>query len=75
MRSNAPEKDVQHFTVVFRIPGPREATGKFLTDLSARFSDQQPEIVAIQAGNVLETLDRAESTAAKTYSNKNRRTL
>ncbi len=74
MRSNEPEKDVQHFTVVFRVPGPREATGKFLTDLGARFSDQQPEIVAIQAGNVLEALDRTESTAEKTDSNKSRRT-
>lgn len=74
MPSNAPDKSVQHITVVFRIPGPREATAKFLTDLSIKFPDQQPEIVAIQAGNLLENIERAQSATSGTDSDKNGRT-
>ncbi|MDR9863462.1 MULTISPECIES: hypothetical protein [Pseudomonas] len=51
--------EVQHCTVVFRIPGPREATGEFLTELGAKFPDQQPEIIAIQVGNVLDEREHA----------------
>lgn len=74
MPSNAPDKSVQHITVVFRIPGPREATAKFLTDLSIKFPDQQPEIVAIQAGNLMESIERAQSATSRTDSDKNGRT-
>lgn len=55
-----PHLDVQHCTVVFRIPGPREATGEFLTDLGAKFPDHQPEIIAIQVGNVIGEREHAE---------------
>lgn len=74
MHSNASENAVQHITVVFRIPGPREATAKFLTDLSIKFPDQQPEIVAIQVGNLLESIERAQSATSRTDSNKDGRT-
>ncbi|SFY07897.1 putative protein CP11 [Azotobacter vinelandii] len=49
------EDEVQHCTVVFRIPGTREASREFLTDLATRYSGQapEPEIVAIQAGDAL----------------------
>jgi len=74
MSSNAFKNSVQHITVVFRIPGPREATAKFLTDLSIKFPDQQPEIVAIQVGNLLESIERAQSATSRTDSNKDGRT-
>lgn len=74
MPSNAPDISVQHITVVFRIPGSREATTKFLTDLSIKFPDQQPEIVAIQAGNLMESIERAQSATSRTDSDKNGRT-
>lgn len=45
--------DAHHCTVVFRIPGSREATREFLTDLATQYPGNSPEIVAIQAGNVL----------------------
>ena len=44
------QSEVQHCTVVFRIPGPREATREFLTDLSTKFPGHEPEIIAIQVG-------------------------
>lgn len=43
----------QHCTVVFRIPGPREALGDFLTELCTKFPARQPEIIAFKAGNAL----------------------
>lgn len=45
--------DAHHCTVVFRIPGSREVTREFLTDLATQYPGNSPEIVAIQAGNVL----------------------
>lgn len=42
-----------HCTVVFRIPGSREATREFLTDIATQYPGSTPEIVAIQAGNAL----------------------
>ena len=45
--------DAHHCTVVFRIPGTREAAREFLTDLATQYPGNSPEIVAIQAGNVL----------------------
>lgn len=47
-----------HCTVVFRIPGTREATREFLTDIATQYPGSAPEIVAIQAGNAL----RAKTT-------------
>ncbi|AZC39391.1 hypothetical protein [Pseudomonas chlororaphis] len=49
-----PRAEVQHCTVVFRIPGPRETTGAFLTELGTKFPGHEPEIIAIQVGNRLE---------------------
>lgn len=46
-------KEAQHCTVVFRIPGAREATLEFLADLSSQFPGLTPEIVAVQVGNAL----------------------
>ncbi len=48
---------VQHCTVVFRVPGSREATRHFLHDLGSKFPGDQAEIIAIQAGNVLADKD------------------
>ncbi|WP_095602233.1 hypothetical protein [Pseudomonas sp. PIC25] len=48
------QSEVQHCTVVFRIPGSREATREFLTDLGTKFPGHEPEIIAIQIGNGLE---------------------
>jgi hypothetical protein len=45
--------EAQHCTVVFRIPGEREASRLFLTDLSTKFPGHDPEIIAIEAGNRL----------------------
>jgi len=45
--------DAHHCTVVFRIPGPREAAREFLTDLATQYPGSTPEIVAIQAGHAL----------------------
>lgn len=47
------EGDAHHCTVVFRIPGSREAAREFLTDLATQYPGCSPEIVAIQAGNAL----------------------
>jgi hypothetical protein len=44
---------VQHCSVVFRVPGSREATRQFLHELGTKFPGDQAEIIAIQAGNVL----------------------
>ncbi|WP_339417383.1 MULTISPECIES: hypothetical protein [unclassified Pseudomonas] len=48
---------VQHCTVVFRVPGSREATRQFLHELGTKFPGDQAEIIAIQAGNVLADKD------------------
>jgi len=50
--------EVQYCTVVFRIPGSREATREFLTDLGTKFPGHEPEIIAIQVGNGLEDKER-----------------
>lgn len=46
-------QEAQHCTVVFRIPGTREAAREFLADLTTQFPGLAPEIVAVQAGNAL----------------------
>lgn len=43
----------QHCSVVFRVPGSREARRHFLHDLITQFSGKHAEIIAIQAGNAL----------------------
>ena len=48
---------VQHCSVVFRVPGAREATRQFLHELGTKFPGDQAEIIAIQAGNVLADKD------------------
>ena len=48
---------VQHCSVVFRVPGSREATRQFLHELGTKFPGDQAEIIAIQAGNVLADKD------------------
>ncbi|AMB86052.1 putative protein CP11 [Pseudomonas agarici] len=48
-----PKVDVQHCTVIFRLPGPREATRQFLNDLGTHFPGDEVEIIAIQVGNAL----------------------
>lgn len=48
-----PGAEVQHCTVVFRIPGSREATRYFLNDLGTKYPGDKTEIIAIQAGNAL----------------------
>lgn len=45
--------EVHHCTVVFRIPGAREAAREFLTELATRYPGESPEIVAVQAGDAL----------------------
>lgn len=50
---------VQHCSVVFRVPGSREATRHFLHELGTKFPGDQVEIIAIQAGNVLADRDAA----------------
>jgi len=50
---------VQHCSVVFRVPGSREATRQFLHELGTKFPGDQAEIIAIQAGNVLADKDAA----------------
>ncbi|WP_313026691.1 hypothetical protein [Pseudomonas lopnurensis] len=45
--------EAQHCTVVFRIPGTREAAREFLTELATRYPGHSPEIVAVQAGDAL----------------------
>lgn len=52
-----PPAPVQHCTVVFRVPGSREATRNFLHELGSKFPGDQAEIIAIQAGNVLADKD------------------
>lgn len=47
------EADTHYCTVVFRIPGSREAAREFLTRLATQYPGCSPEIVAIQAGNAL----------------------
>lgn len=47
------QDDAHHCTVVFRIPGSREAAREFLTDLASQYPGSNPEIVAIQAGHAL----------------------
>lgn len=44
----------QHCSVVFRLPGSREATRQFLHELGSTFPGDQAEIIAIQVGNALE---------------------
>lgn len=52
--SHLPNSDEeQHCSVVFRVPGSREARRHFIHDLITRFTDEQAEIIAIQAGNAL----------------------
>ena len=48
---------VQHCSVVFQVPGAREATRQFLHELGTKFPGDQAEIIAIQAGNVLAERD------------------
>ncbi|MFC3941516.1 hypothetical protein CCU68_18200 [Pseudomonas gingeri NCPPB 3146 = LMG 5327] len=48
-----PKVDVQHCTVIFRVPGPREATRQFLHDLGTHFPGDEAEIIVIQVGNAL----------------------
>jgi hypothetical protein len=48
-----PQDETHYCTVVFRIPGPREAAREFLTELATQYPSCSPEIVAIQAGDVL----------------------
>lgn len=50
---------VQHCTVVFRVPGSREATRQFLHELGTKFPGDQAEIIAIQAGNAMAEQDIA----------------
>jgi len=50
---HSPQGDTHHCTVVFRIPGSREAAREFLTDLATQYPGSTPEIVAIQAGHAL----------------------
>jgi hypothetical protein len=45
--------NAHHCTVVFRIPGSREAAREFLTELATQYPGSSPEIVAIQAGHAL----------------------
>ncbi len=45
----------QHCTVVFRVPGTRDATRAFLNDLCSKYPNRNPEIIAIQVGNHLES--------------------
>jgi hypothetical protein len=49
--------EVQHCSVVFRVPGSREATRQFLHDLGTKFPGDQAEIIAIQVGNALADKD------------------
>lgn len=49
--------EVQHCSVVFRVPGAREATRHFLHELGTKFPGDQAEIIAIQTGNVLADRD------------------
>ncbi|OLU25466.1 hypothetical protein BVH03_17575 [Pseudomonas sp. PA15(2017)] len=44
----------QHCTVVFRVPGAREETRQFLSDLCCKYPDRTPEIIAIHVGNRLQ---------------------
>lgn len=55
--------DAQHCTVVFRVPGGREATREFLTDLCSNYPDRSPEIIAIQVGNHLQPNHDADGGA------------
>jgi len=55
------ECDAHHCTVVFRIPGSREAAREFLTELATQYPGSSPEIVAIQAGNALATEEVANA--------------
>lgn len=52
-RLSSAQEDAHHCTVVFRIPGAREAAREFLTDLATQYPGCTPEIVAIQAGDAL----------------------
>jgi hypothetical protein len=52
-RLSSAQEDAHHCTVVFRIPGSREAAREFLTDLATQYPGCTPEIVAIQAGDAL----------------------
>ncbi|KNX78297.1 hyphothetical protein CP11 [Pseudomonas sp. 250J] len=52
-RFSSAQEDAHHCTVVFRIPGSREAAREFLTDLATQYPGCTPEIVAIQAGDAL----------------------
>ncbi|PUA41383.1 hypothetical protein C5U62_32180 [Pseudomonas protegens] len=45
--------ETQLCTVVFLIPGPREAMRVFLNELATRFPGDEADIIAIQAGNAL----------------------
>ncbi|QCI14057.1 hypothetical protein E6B08_23115 [Pseudomonas putida] len=47
------QDNAHHCTVVFRIPGSREAAREFLTDLATQYPGSSPEIVAIQTGHAL----------------------
>lgn len=61
----APEKEVQHCSVAFRIQGPRDATRLFLADLAERFNDlNEAEIIHIQAGNIFEASRDKEPSVA-----------
>lgn len=52
-QQHSAQVDAHHCTVVFRIPGSREAAREFLTDLATQYPGSTPEIIAIQAGHAL----------------------
>ncbi|WP_300726941.1 hypothetical protein [Pseudomonas sp.] len=53
-------EEAQHCSVVFRVPGSRDARRQFLHDLITRFSGEQAEIIAVQAGNALAPQEPAQ---------------
>lgn len=59
-----PAAQVQHCTVVFRIPGPKESSRQFLSDLANKFTDMsEAEIIHLQAGNAFEKNARVSKPA------------
>ncbi|MDZ4020689.1 hypothetical protein [Pseudomonas sichuanensis] len=55
------QHEAHYCTVVFRIPGARDVAREFLTDLATQYPGNNPEIVAIQAGNALATEETANA--------------
>lgn len=43
----------QHYSVVFRVSGAREAARQFLYELGSKFPGDQTQIVAVQTGHAL----------------------